>query len=70
MTRHVLTFTAVQAALRVPHHSISAAKPGNVAALATRGGGCGDAFEINNDPGSIPVGVRSTRADSTEGRKR
>jgi probable HAF family extracellular repeat protein len=68
MRRHVtrlLQATALAVALMVPHYPVTAAKPGsNVVDLGTLGGGFSDAFGINNDPGSVQVVGRSTRADS------
>ena len=64
MTRLLLSATAVALALLLPHHSMSAAKPSsNFVDLGTLGGGFSDAFGINNDPSSVQVVGRSTRAD-------
>ena len=63
MKRFVLPTTALAVALMVPHDPIAAAKPGNVVDLGTLGGGFSDAFGINNDPSSVQVVGRSTRAD-------
>jgi probable HAF family extracellular repeat protein len=63
MTRLVLPATALAVALMVPHDPIAAAKPGNVVELGTLGGGFSDASGINNDPGSVQIVGRSTRAD-------
>ena len=63
MTRHFLPATALALALLVPHSSMSAARPSNVVDLGHLGGGFSDAFGINNDPGSVQVVGRSTRAD-------
>ena len=64
MTRHLLPITALAVALMVPHHAITAAKPSsNVVDLGHLGGGFSDAFGINNDPSSVQVVGRSTRAD-------
>ena len=64
MTRHVFPATALALALLMPHHSMSAAKPSsNFVDLGTLGGGFSDAFGINNDPSSVQVVGRSTRAD-------
>ena len=64
MTRHLLPITALAVALMVPHHAITAAKPSsNVVDLGHLGGGFSDAFGINNDPTSVRVVGRSTRAD-------
>jgi probable HAF family extracellular repeat protein len=64
MTRPLLAATAVAMALVMPHQSMSGAKPSsNVVDLGTLGGGFSDAFGINNDPSSVQVVGRSTRAD-------
>ena len=64
MTRHLLPATVVAAALLMPQHSMSAAKPGSTFVdLGTLGGGFSDAFGINNDPNSVQVVGRSRRAD-------
>ena len=64
MTRLVLPSTALALALLVPHHSMSGAKPSsNFVDLGHLGGGFSDAFGINNDPSSVQVVGRSTRAD-------
>ena len=64
MTRLLLSATAVALALLLPNHSMSAAKPSsNFVDLGTLGGGFSDAFGINNDPISVQVVGRSTRAD-------
>jgi probable HAF family extracellular repeat protein len=64
MTRHLLPATVVAAALLMPQHSMSAAKPGSTFVdLGTLGGGFNGAFGINNDPNSVQVVGRSRRAD-------
>ena len=65
MTRHLLSAAAIAVALLTPpHESMSAAKPGSsFVDLGTLGGGFSDAFGINNDPNSVLVVGRSTRAD-------
>ncbi|HEU4892177.1 MAG TPA: hypothetical protein VFT47_11550 [Vicinamibacterales bacterium] len=64
MTRHLLSATAVAAALLMPYHSMTAAKPGsNFVDLGTLGGDFSDAFGINNDPNSIQVVGQSRRTD-------
>jgi probable HAF family extracellular repeat protein len=50
-------------ALMVPQPAKTAPKPGNFVDLGTLGGGFSDAFGINNDPSSVQVVGRSTRAD-------
>jgi len=64
MKLYFLPVTAIVMAVLTPHHSVDAAKPTSSAVdLGTLGGGFSDAFGINNDPDSVQVVGRSTRAD-------